>query len=103
VFYVSPKNTSLFLLEIFSTFYKCGATVNIYILAFLFYLNSTMYCLGNLIKNIFRIKCHQLSWDLDLLQSLIYALCINNGIMILRVGDDVEGVISLIGNGDVMV
>ena len=44
-----------------------------------------------------------MSWDLDLLQPLIDALCINNDIILLRVADNVKGVINLTRNDDVMV
>jgi hypothetical protein len=77
--------------------------VDTYRLAFSFYLNSTMHCLGKSINHRSCLKCHQLLWDLYLLRPLIDALCINNGIILLRVVDDVEGVINLMGNGDVMV
>jgi hypothetical protein len=103
VFNVSPKNTSLFLLDIFLVFYKGDANVDTYRLAFLFYLNSTTYCLGDLINRRLCFKYHQLSWNLDLLRPLIDTLCINNNILLLRVADDVEGVINLTGNGDVIV
>jgi hypothetical protein len=62
-----------------------------------------MYYIGNSINHRSCFKCHHLSRDLDLLRPLINALCINNDIMILRVTDDVEGVINLKGNGDVVV
>jgi hypothetical protein len=91
-------------LTYFSAFvYKGGTIVHTYWLEFFILLNYTMYFYGKSISRISCFKCHQLSKYLDLSQPLINVLYINNVIMPLWVVDDVEGVINMMGNGDVML